>query len=181
MTHTGAQGGPEEGACCPPGSHRALLPSASGQCPSQSPGWLFWDVTPNCPLPWPLATVGTAALCPGLPAGHQAFPEDTRTHRLHPDQRLPRLHGTRPPTAPASTPAGRARLTPGRWLGVAVPLFCPYTAGNLRSWPRPGRRGACRGSSCRGRPPRCTRCCSAPSCGSPSAPAAAWTVKGHTP
>ncbi|XP_036903700.1 tetraspanin-32 isoform X3 [Sturnira hondurensis] len=31
----------------------------------------------------------------GLPAGHSKLPEDTRTHRLHPGQRRPRLHGVR--------------------------------------------------------------------------------------
>lgn len=152
---------------------------------------------PRLPTPSPLASAGTAgpcpggggagghhaALCTGLPAGHQGLPEDTRTHRLHPDRCWPRLHGTltRSSTGPSTTPAGRAGLTPGRQPGGGEASPFLRQLGTLRKGHFLGRWALPEQLVQVPRPPRCTRCCSAPSSGSPSTRDAAWTVKGHTP
>lgn len=146
--------GSSEGGTCWP-----LVPQGRLHPPLPECGVLLWDVPhPDCPPPSPLASAGTAvpreeewagggghhaALCSGLPAGHQGLPEDTRTHRLHPDQCWPRLHGTLSPSpaGPSTTPAGRAGLTPGRQPGGGEASLFLSRLGTLERVTARGRGG----------------------------------------
>lgn len=100
-----------------------------------------------------------AALCAGLPAGHQERPEDAQEHRLHPHQPWPRLHGIPshpphpfptclcPPTSDRRAGLGSPRSDRGSWGPARLALSREPGGAGLRGdraslIPFPRRLGA---------------------------------------
>ncbi|XP_069327919.1 tetraspanin-32 isoform X2 [Eulemur rufifrons] len=188
--------------CCGKRSPFSLLGrSDAGLCQGeqaarQSSGVVPWECAAP-PLPTALALVplaragragqgGCHACCPlpGLPAGHPEPPEALPECPLHPERHRPGPHGTpQPLPSPRGSPGPGRGLSPGpREMGWGGPcLLWRADTQTLREVGSPSLSSWCscwwlrRPVSSRGAP-----CCSAPSSGLPSAPAAAWTAKANT-